>query len=393
MASGTPTIPNPGPSVTTGLYANRVSMTPEQQDQFTRWAMANPDATMYDRQDYMRQLGVQLPTLPTYTDWQSVWNDPYARSLVGSGESAADQATGLTNYARDVYGLSGDYQFDEQGNLVDSQSWLARNAWWLVPAAALGGGTAAGAWFGGGAALPAATVGSGYLGPVGLTAGLGGEATAAGTALGAGTMGAEAFLPSTVIGGGYTAGTPGLAASLAGAAGGGTPSLSTLAKIAEALRGGAGAVGSATQAAANNRLTQAEFNLRNLDQTTRNRLAAQTAYEQSYGARASEEDKQRATLLNEATRANFLENQMLGPYNQRGVTPLSPQYRKILDDLSAQAATRLAQPQQYTPNAMTPLTQVDVQPATWIEPSTGERVGNYVAPTLSTIAAIAKAFA
>jgi hypothetical protein len=169
MNLGTPMTPTPGPSIATTLSG---------------WGV-NPHA------------------LKTYTSFQDALSDPILQKLADPSWSPQQKADAQTNFLRDVYGLSGDYKVDTNGQFVESAPWIARNAWWLAPAAFVGGGALA------------AGIG-----------GLGGGASAAGAASGAGGAGAGAgTLASTTLGSGFIPGV-GLAsgttaAAVGGAAGGG----------------------------------------------------------------------------------------------------------------------------------------------------------------------------
>lgn len=91
------------------------------------------------------------------TDWETVIKtDPNLKGL------SPDQ---VTSYLHGAYGLSSDMKVDGMGKVVPAHSYLARNAWWLLPTA-LVGGSLVGAYAGGGsgAAGGASAAGAGGSG-------------------------------------------------------------------------------------------------------------------------------------------------------------------------------------------------------------------------------------
>lgn len=123
---GRPTAPNPSPAIATGLYADPANR------------------------------GVDLQTLsgrlPHFTSW-----DEAIRSPALAGMSDVEK----TQYLYSTYGLSQEWKV-ENGQLVRSDPWLARNAWWLAPTALVGGSALGAALGGAGTATPAAAT-SGVL--------------------------------------------------------------------------------------------------------------------------------------------------------------------------------------------------------------------------------------
>lgn len=156
-------------------------------------------------------------TLPQYGSYEAALADPTLQQLAGTNRGAQ------TNYLRDVYGLSGEYAVKNNGSIGYADPWLARNAWWLAPAAMVGGplafqalaagggagaaagvgaGTGAGAGAGTGAGIGAGlTTGAAYAAPTSAAAALGGASVATG-----GGMTLGSILGSQLLGQGVNAG-------------------------------------------------------------------------------------------------------------------------------------------------------------------------------------------
>lgn len=146
--TGNPMAPQPSAAIQTGYYANPANRG-KRPEEITA-------------------------TLPRFTSWDEALRHPSIASL-GSDEAR-------TNYLRDVYGLSGELKV-ENGQVVNRRGFLARNAWWLAPAAMVGA-SAAPAVLGGG--------GTGAAGAVANTASAAQAAAAGAWAAGAAGTGAGA---------------------------------------------------------------------------------------------------------------------------------------------------------------------------------------------------------
>lgn len=221
-------------------------------------------------------------------------------------------------------------------------------------------------------AVPAALAGGG--------AAAAGGALAAGGGLAAGESAAAAPLASTTIAplagttpAGIASGTgaASMGASLTGAAS--TPStLSTIGRIANASRDVGGAISNASSAAGANRRDDARFGLN-----------AQGTYENALFNRAELESRQRKDALKDIYRSSFYKNERPGPYDVRGVAPVSPEYLSALSGLEQQGLARLKPAPEYDTTKFKPLVEKDIPPASGLE-----KAGSWVGPTLSTIAAL-----
>lgn len=298
-------------------------------------------------------------------------------------------------------------------------------------AAAGGAGTAAATT---GGTLASTTIGTGFIpaiaGGTGLAAGTGaGIAGAAGAAGLAGAAGGAAPLATTAIPGalGVTGGSasgalgagivPATTSSLgaAGSAGamGGASTLSKVASLAgktqqgvngaSDILGAAGAgVGNATTAAGNNRLTAGELALKAqqlTNQTTQTNTQGQQAFEGELMARAKQEEGERTDALKNIYRQSYATNRTPGPYNERGLTPYSPEYLTALKDLTTQGSEKLKTKGKYDTSAMPELAPYTPSSASFDpkqfmdeygQPSTLEKVGGWLSPTLTTLGTVAK---
>ena len=236
---------------------------------------------------------------------------------------------------------------------------LPESKWILAMAAAAGAGIAApaiagafgaGAAGGGSAAVPT-TMGIESATSLGLpvTAGLGTAGTATAAATGATTLGKVAGL------------LKGKGGDLLGAAGEG--------------------VGSATNAAAQNRFTSGQI-----------AQQANNSYEAQMLNRAKEEQSQRNDALKQQYYANYQQNRKPGPFNTAGLTAYGPDMQETAKALAAQAKAKLANAAQYDTNGLPKLQTPDEFMAKYGNPSTLEKVGNWLSPTLSTLGKVSRYF-
>jgi hypothetical protein len=194
-----------------------------------------------------------------------------------------------------------------------------------------------------------------------------GEATVASTAVPAADLGTS----STIAG-----------VSSAGGSGGGT-----LGQLAPALNAAGKGIGAATTAAGQNQLNAGNLAI----QANNSNTSGQSAYQNEMMGLHNAEQTQRNTEGTNVARASFLENQKPGPFNTQGLTPLSPNYVSTLNALSAQGTTDLSQAPKYGATALpTPPPYKPINPAQYTTPSTLQNIGNYVAPALSTLGALAQ---
>lgn len=213
---------------------------------------------------------------------------------------------------------------------------------------------------------------------------VGGGAVAGGTPAAAvpGSAVAQAMVPSTITGlttpgVGTIATTTGVTAAAPGATAA-TPGLLSragrfLKKNAGTILDGAGdMVGSATQAAGQNRIAEADAATRGND-----------AYERQLMVRSTDEQRQRDTALDNVYRNSWYNNRQASPYNTRGLTPMSDEFKSTLAALSQQGSTKLANPAQYDSNAIAPL-----KPYEPSRPGTLEKAGTWLSPALKVLGKI-----
>ena len=251
----------------------------------------------------------------------------------------------------------------------------------LAAGAGIGAGalSSAGAFGAGGSAsglLPSTSTvsGMGSLAPGGAMSGLLSSSPTIGSSLlggGMPTLASGATVPS--IGS--------LAPALpSGASAGGSIAslLSRGSTLSDLLRGGAAALGGAGNAAEANRLTSNDA----LARANTSNIIGQGAYEDQLNARAKLESDQRGQALRDLYRSSYATNRQAGPFNTRGLTPLSPTYLSSLSDLEKQASTRLQAGPQYATDKMTP-----VKPYVPIVPNTSpggvEKTANILGPALT----------
>lgn len=340
-----------------------------------------------------RQAGVNLDdhyiASPQGFKWDEISSWPYI--LAGAGLAAGGLAGGLAAGAGGGAGAG-----------TSATGALASTS--LVPAmgtlpAGLAGGSAgidaalAGAAAAGGTAVPIAGSLAQAAGTTGgVTEGVDGLA-------GAGQLGDA--LPSTQVGTGMVDGLPaGLPSGQAGI----TSLLNDPAKLADFLNKGgklsdllnAGAAGvSGALASAGD--TQYKNALLGLTANAQN-IQGNSAFENQLMDRAALEQKQRKGDLSNIYRESLVENPRVSPFNPAGAPTYSDAYKQALHNLSTQGQQDVATPAQYTTAAMPKLKPYDPYNPNTIsgpggtQPSTLQQIGNWAAPTLSTIGAISKLF-
>lgn len=203
-------------------------------------------------------------------------------------------------------------------------------------------------------------------------------ATVAPTAAEAGLGLTEAgVLPSTTIGSGYVpaiAGGTGMGAegsTLATIGGGLKKGYDILKKGSDIFSGAGEAVGAATNAAGNNRLSKDELQMK-----------ADKEFEDSLMRRNTTERAERNNALDDVYRNSWYSNRQAGPNNARGITPMTPQYMETLGTLAGQGSDQLAKSPQYSTYNAPPLTKFDPT-----DPSMMEKIGTWAGPILSILGA------
>lgn len=170
---------------------------------------------------------------------------------------------------------------------------------------------------------------------------------------------------------------------------------STVSRIAQLANPAAKAISAATQSAGETQLTNANLGVQannsNISANNSN-ISGQQSFEQELMNRAKLESDQRKNALANIYRASYTKNPSVSPYNIAGPTKYSQDYLDALDSVSREGQNQLKTPQQYAANGLPPLTpytpyRTDFKPDT--DPSTMQTVGNWLAPTLSTIGTVA----
>jgi len=243
-----------------------------------------------------------------------------------------------------------------------------------------------GAEFGGAAATAAI--------PTALTAGAAGTLAATSTVPAIG-----ALVPATTSSLGAAAGTAGGTASTLGKVG----TLLSRGQQASDILGAAGrGVGEAATAAGNNRLSAGDLALRAQQlglQTAQTNTSGQAAFENELLNRAKQEEGERTDALKNIYRQSYATNRTPGPYNTRGLTAYSPEYLAALKNLTTQGGEKLSTKGKYDTSNMPELKPYDpvttsFDPKAFMDeygnPSTLEKVGGWLSPTLSTLGTVAK---
>lgn len=375
---------------------------------------SNPDALTID------QVNIAMRNSPVWNSWmQQHGHDPANVHLSGSDKNGLAKTLELAGFP-----LPEGWEIDNSGNIRE-ETHVGRNI--LIAAAIAGaafGGYAVLAAYGSGAAAGGGgAAAAGSLGGVeaGATAGLG--AAAAGGTLGSAAA-ANAFLAAEGAGLLSASGAAATAASVAaeggaftadgtfvgastvtgevgaggvattGAAGTGASTLSRITQGAQAARGIGGAIGSATEAAANDRQTQEHAGLTANGQN----IAGQSAFESQMLAREHAEQQERQQNLKDVYRNSIARNPNRSPFNPTAGPHYSDQYLSTLGSIGEQGAARLSSAPTYSTDKMpavkpyTPINPADVQGATGSRPSTLENVGRWTGPALSTYAQLAQIY-
>lgn len=210
-------------------------------------------------------------------------------------------------------------------------------------------------------------------------------------------------LPATDIGNGMMDGLPnvapsgGVTSALAGTSGLGSTLRNvykTGSTLSDVLNTAGAGVNAATQAAGQTQLQNALMGLTANGQN----ITGNSAFENELMNRAELEAKQRKGGLANIYRESRIENPRVSPFDPAGAPKYSDNYKSALHQLSAQGAEDIATPVQYDVKTLPKLkAYTDYNPNTisgagGTEPSTLQTIGNYLGPTLSTTAALAKLF-
>ncbi len=81
-------------------------------------------------------------------------------------------------------------------------------------------------------------------------------------------------------------------------------------------------------------------------------IQGQNSFENNFGTRGKLEGDQRNQNLKDIYRASYFQNERPGPYNSRGLAPVSSAYMNTLSNLEKQGVSRLATAPQYTTDKM-----------------------------------------
>ncbi len=281
-----------------------------------------------------------------------------------------DPATGKA-----ATGVNGQHFDMEKGQIVKNGGfWDLPESYAILAAAAGMGGLAA-------APLLAGTAG--------VTGSTGATATATDLAASAPEI-ADAAIPglaSTTIGTGMVPAITGGTGLASGAAGAGTGTLGMASKLlskgaaSDLLGGAASGIGAATNTAAENRGAKANLALK-----------AQGQFENEMMTRAKEEQSQRNDALKQGYYANYVQNRKPGPFNTAGITPMGSDTLSTAMNLAAQSKAKLANAPQYDTNGMPKIPDASQFTDEYGNPTTMEKVGNWLSPTLSTLGKVARYF-
>ena len=263
-----------------------------------------------------------------------------------------------------------DMMIDPAGNLNTEHGFASLPTWAKI---AIGAGAAAGAYF-------AAPV-------VGSSLGIGGSSTAP-TGLAAipasGQLGlgiAPSLAGSTAAGAGSAAaGLSGLgtAAQIAGVAGTG---LSTMDKIGGMIGAASNAVGSATKTAGQENLLQTNLGM----QANRDNIAGENAFQGQQAEMARLEAAQQEAARKNLYRSSVMKNPTVSIENRQGAPTFSSEMIEGLTNLEKAALDRTRTTQYSTAQMRAPRDYQPIDPKAIAPPSTMQTVGNWLAPTLSTI--------
>lgn len=164
--------------------------------------------------------------------------------------------------------------------------------------------------------------------------------------------------------------------------------LTNVQRAAQLLQQGGSLVSGATQAAGQTQLTNAQLgiaaNNSNIAANNSN-IQGQTAYETELENRAKQEQSERSKALLDLYIQSKAQNPSRSPFNTAPAPKNSDAYMAALQNLSTQGGQQLANSPAYGTLAMpqlkpTPTFSTMYAPST--TPSTGQQIGNYVAPAL-----------
>lgn len=219
----------------------------------------------------------------------------------------------------------------------------------------------------------------------GAISGIGAGAAAAPAASGA-SAALPASLPVTV--GGLPAGAStigaiggGIAAPAGTAATTGLTTAGVLSKAAPLLKAAGAGIGNATNAAANNRGVESDYNLN----AYREGNTAQSQIENELMQRAATEAAQRKNDLGNIYRQSVAHNPSHSIYDKQGPPPISQQYLDAIDALSKQGGAALQRAPAYDVANLPMRTYTPPPPMK--KAGTLEQAGNWLGPTLTLASA------
>lgn len=304
------------------------------------------------------------------TDWYQNWfaQKGLNPNMVKLNEKQRNELKALVEQ-NSGFKFPKDMKIDPAGNLNEKGGWAGLPTGVkiaLIGAAAVGTAGLAGA-FGG-----AAGVGAGGVGP-GLSAAAGAP-TAASTGMGLGIGGSAGALGTT--GAASTVGTLGTVAKVASGLGKGG---STMDRIGELMRAGAGAVGAAGEASAQRRQGQNDDLLRARNQD----ISAESNFQGQQLDQAKMEAAQRDEARKALYRASVMKNPGASPENRSGAPTFSPEMLEGLTNLEKQALLRTADAPMYNTSQMRkPRDFTPLELAQNRGNSTMETISNWLAPGL-----------
>ena len=204
---------------------------------------------------------------------------------------------------------------------------------------------------------------------------------------------------------GAFSGAAGAASGASGASGGSTlatvggtagTGLSTMSRIGQLARGVSRATSAATESAAQrqagaeqNQYTADAQNAQNALSANAQNISGENSFQSQQQSMAQLEAAQQEAARKNLYRASVMKNPMASPENKRGVPTFSPEMVEGMTNLEKAAldrtrTTQYSTAQMRAPRDYQPYTpQVISAPSS--RPSTMQTVGNWLAPTLSTI--------
>jgi hypothetical protein len=266
----------------------------------------------------------------------------------------------------------GDMKIDPAGNLNEKGGWAGLPTGVklaLIAAAAVGTAGAAGA-FGGAAGVGAGGTGSGLS-----AASTGAAFQGASPLLGAGTLaggGSTLGTVASVAGGGSTLG------KIAKTALGGGEGGSTMDRIGELMRAGAGAVGAAGEAAAQRRDSRND----DLYRARQSDVGAESNFQNQQLDQAKMEAAQRDEARKALYRASVMKNPTFSSEYRGPGLQVSPEMMEGLSNLEKQALQRTADAPMYNTSQMRKPRDFAPLELTTQAPSTMETISNWAGPGL-----------